>query len=131
MHIPERGCCNSLEYACKCVGSGWKPLVEKAWKTLEDSGADFTVDQVKEKFGGLRFYFSLRHDQTIKADRVGMFDALYHRISAIERESYRTCESCGEPGKLRSDLHWIQTLCDQHYKEEVCRRGSRKSSTSP
>ena len=26
--------------------------------------------------------------------------------------------SCGKPGKLRNDLSWIQTLCDDCYKKQ-------------
>jgi hypothetical protein len=57
--------------------------------------------QVKEKFGGLRFYVQAATDKH------------YQYISFAESMSYRTCEQCGAPGKRYTD-GWHQTLCDIH-----------------
>ena len=57
--------------------------------------------QVKEKFGGLRFYV---HAAT---------DKHYDYISFAESMSYRTCEECGAPGKRYTD-GWHRTLCEVH-----------------
>ena len=57
--------------------------------------------QVKEKFGGLRFYVQAATDKH------------YHYISFAESMSYRTCESCGAQGKTYTD-GWHRTLCDIH-----------------
>jgi hypothetical protein len=57
--------------------------------------------QVKEKFGGLRFYVQAATDKH------------YSYISFAESMSYRTCESCGAPGKTYTD-GWHTTLCDIH-----------------
>jgi hypothetical protein len=57
--------------------------------------------QIKEKFGGLRFYV---HAAT---------DKHYNYISFAESMSYRTCEECGAPGKTYTD-GWHKTLCDIH-----------------
>jgi len=57
--------------------------------------------QVKEKFGGLRFYVQ------------AATDAHYQYISFAESMSYRTCEQCGAPGKRYTD-GWHTTLCDIH-----------------
>ena len=66
--------------------------------------------QVKEKFGGLRFYVQAATDKH------------YQYISFAESMSYRTCEECGAPGKTYTD-GWHTTLCDIHAamagKEEV------------
>ena len=56
--------------------------------------------QVKEKFGGLRFYC----DNTD--------DYIQGAISLAESLSYRICETCGSPGIRRSG-GWIKTLCDE------------------
>lgn len=59
------------------------------------------ASQVKEKFGGLRFYYSGGDNQIFGMTRIA------------ESMSYRTCEECGAPGK--SNNHgWITTLCDTH-----------------
>ena len=57
--------------------------------------------QVKEKFGGLRFYVQAATDKH------------YNFISFAESMSYRTCEQCGAPGK-RYSMGWHKTLCDIH-----------------
>ena len=57
--------------------------------------------QIKEKFGGLRFYVQ------------AATDTHYHYISFAESMSYRTCEECGAPGKTYTD-GWHKTLCDIH-----------------
>lgn len=55
--------------------------------------------QIKEKFGGLRVYFS------------GGDDYLDGLVEMAERWSYRTCEICGEKGKP-NQKGWITTLCN-------------------
>jgi len=62
------------------------------------------VVQVKEKFGGLRFYID------------GCNEEFYNRIKKAEELSVITCEICGRKGKLRRG-GWIQTLCDKHANE--------------
>jgi hypothetical protein len=59
------------------------------------------ASQVKEKFGGLRFYVQAATDKH------------YSYISFAESMSYRTCEECGNPGKTYTD-GWHTTLCDIH-----------------
>jgi len=90
-------------------GDGWLDIV---WRLCEDleplvaeaesaTGQPFQVLQVKEKFGGLRFYVNHRTD------------AILQRIEAAQLESVRTCEMCGRPGSLREG-DWIQVVCDEH-----------------
>jgi len=62
------------------------------------------VLQIKEKFGGLRFYLSL-HDETV----TGM-------VRLAESLSYKICEDCGMPGTPRRS-GWLRTLCDTHEAE--------------
>lgn len=62
------------------------------------------IDQVKEKFGTLRFYVS---NSSEKLDRYIVF---------AESMSGVMCEVCGAPGERRSGS-WIRTLCDAHSKE--------------
>jgi len=62
------------------------------------------ASQVKEKFGGLRFY----------VDRAS--EKHYNYITFAENMSYRTCEECGNAGTHYS-FGWHQTLCDKHADE--------------
>lgn len=61
----------------------------------------FGVSQVKEKFGGLRYYL------------FGGNDKMYGMIMMAESLSYKTCEVCGDRGYLRKGS-WLNTLCDLH-----------------
>lgn len=60
-----------------------------------------TLVQIKEKFGGLRFYMD------------GGTPEMHNYVSFAETMSSVTCESCGAPGKSRND-GWIRVLCDAH-----------------
>lgn len=59
------------------------------------------IAQIKEKFGGLRFYVNGVVSGELQA---------WIRVAENE-ESYRTCERCGQPGKLRTG-RWAHTYCD-------------------
>lgn len=92
------------------VGDGWQPLIEKLHIDLLNIDPNYEVVQIKEKFGGLRYYtsFSRIHEPEI-AER------LYALIEAAEAKSLTICEYCGEPGKERRDgLRWIKTTCEKH-----------------
>jgi hypothetical protein len=65
-------------------------------------GPKFEVLQVKEKFGGLRYYVNCRKEEAIR-----------QRIGAAQEESFPICEVCGQPGTLREN-GLIKTLCDEH-----------------
>jgi hypothetical protein len=85
----------------KSIGRGWLGLVEPLIEQAEKEGT--TIVQIKEKFGGLRFYV------------VGGSDDLHEKISVAEAGSFHICEDCGAPGKPRRG-GWIKTLCDDHAK---------------
>jgi hypothetical protein len=88
---------------------GWFDIVWRLCEELEPfvmeaekaTGRPFEVLQVKEKFGGLRFYVNHR------------MDAILQRIEIGESESLRTCEVCGKPGKL-PEGDCTRTVCDEH-----------------
>lgn len=59
------------------------------------------IEQVKEKFGDLRFYASNCSEKN------------NNYIVFAETMSSITCEVCGSPGELRTG-GWLKTLCDTH-----------------
>ena len=63
-----------------------------------------TVDQVKEKFGTLRFYYT------------GGDDYIDGLVSMAESMSGITCEQCGNPGSTLG-RGWLTTLCEKHAEE--------------
>ena len=86
----------------QCVGEGWWDIVDRLVSDLLDMGWSGQLCDVKEKFGGLRFYIN---DGT---------DEMHYRIDAAEEESFKTCEICGKPGSPRGGS-WIKTLCSDHF----------------
>lgn len=89
------------------VGNGWLGILENTIKELIKLGWDKQIIQVKEKFGGLRFYVSNLPEKGINI------------IIEAEKESYETCEVCGEPGKQHLIKGWYHTLCEEHRNEKL------------
>jgi hypothetical protein len=82
---------------------GTQEDIDKAVKKLEETPCP-VADQVKEKFGTLRFYI----------DRAT--DAQYNYIEFAELMSSKTCEVCGKPGQTYH-MGWHRSLCDEHADE--------------
>jgi hypothetical protein len=87
--------------------TGWAPLLDQLAAKLEDEltrqpDKTFRVVQIKEKFGGLRFY----------ADNASA--RMREFIDAAESESFRICEYCGQSanGLTKNKHGWVRTLCD-------------------
>lgn len=89
--------------------SGWNGLLWKLLTELDmleaEKGATeprLAVAQVKEKFGGLRFYV----DGPNKKQRVN--------IQAAEQASYWICQHCGTSHNVETKAHhgWLLTLCE-------------------
>lgn len=112
----REGCCMAfgIEH-----GAGWNSIVEELLQKIEahlaekyaagfrDPDYGFVIDQIKEKFGTLRFYVS------------GADDTIFKWIDEAERRTSYTCEKCGKPASLhcRKGVFWIHTFCDDHATE--------------
>jgi len=101
---------NLMAFGLDC-GAGWHPLIKELLDKLQKyvnafpQLMHFRIVQIKEKWGSLRVYTNFGTDVSNKC------------IEEYEKKSTTICEICGKPGNLREDLSWIQTLCDDHYKE--------------
>ena len=99
---------------------GWQPMVEelcsKVAQIVDEHNLTFEIGQIKEKFGGLRFYYSY------EGDRVDEISDLIH---GAEERSFNVCEVTGEEGDLcikGKGYGWMKTLSPseaerQGYKE--------------
>jgi hypothetical protein len=118
----------SQPYGGFAIGAGWWPVIEKLCSTIQshidwkiqtrerlleanpynhdipEEVEPVVVQQIKEKFGSLRFYYS------------GGDEYVSGAVNFAESMSVDLCEECGAPGKRR-DGGWIRTLCDQHENE--------------
>lgn len=78
-------------------GPGWKSLYEPLIEQCKKKA--IVVRQIKEKFGGLRFYI-VQHDSELQK-----------AINQACRDSFHMCEKCGNPGQLVNQNGWYQTRC--------------------
>ena len=86
---------------------GWYPLLVDTDRKLAALDPAYEIHQVKEKYGGLRYYHQF---VTAGAD---------HQAGDLiedeaEAKSLTICELCGAPGSLRDDGYWLWTRCDEH-----------------
>lgn len=103
----------------KNVGPGWLLVIEKLIEDLDASFPGWHASQIKEKFGGLRFYANPPED--LDDEERANFYAL---IDDAEQKASKLCEICGEPGDTKpgpeeadAPYRWIKTLCDKHKGE--------------
>jgi hypothetical protein len=103
------------------AGLGWFDIIrelcteiEKILSALPNKDHNFQVAQIKEKFGGLRFYV----DFTLDDD---LYDKIHALINIAEDKCGKTCEACGAPGILRKD-GWMRTLCDDCENDRIHQR---------
>ena len=98
-------------------GDGWFDLLKELIEEIkaicektdfsEDEEWGFpTVNQVKEKYGTLRFYMSIETDSMCGV------------IRKAEKRSGETCEDCGKPGSMRERCRWYMVRCDECFKAD-------------
>ena len=97
-----------IPFGCEC-GDGWFDLIDNLCsdinKIIEGTDTKVIAQQVKEKFGGLRFYCYIKNSTDELADKI------WERVEKGESDSYKICERCGKKGKARNG-GWVRTLCD-------------------
>ncbi len=125
-------------------GDGWFSLIDDMCRQIttmtEKTDTEVIAHQVKEKFGGLRFYYGIESSQSLfekinwkvrtfmcsrkwgrQYNKINGFRKKYYQtldekmsdiISYAEFKSYQICEACGQPGERRGG-GWITTSCDE------------------
>lgn len=107
----SQGWYHIIESLCKNIDSyiNWKyqqhtRSITQNEKVIQPAVPQVVVTQIKEKFGGLRFYYD------------GGDEHVSGMVRMAESWADHTCEMCGAPGKLRRG-GWLTTLCDEHSLE--------------
>ena len=98
------------------VDEGWYQLVIDCDRELTVIDPNYQIAQVKQKFGGLRYYFQ----SSLSGERKAMDDvvAKYEAVAAV------TCEATGNPGVLmKSEGGWVKTL-DPEYASSTPHYGT-------
>ena len=96
---------SNMRFGCEC-GNGWFDLIDTLCLTIQNhidhakEVPQAVAAQVKEKYGGLRFYI------------YGGDSYVYGLIRMAETISYRICEQCGNKGSSNNS-GWISTLCEE------------------
>jgi len=112
-------------YGGFAIGEGWWPIIESLCANIQ-SHTDWwnknretrpvveqvVVAQIKEKFGGLRFYYE------------GGDEQISGMVRMAEAWASRACEECGAPGTA-GGKGWIKTLCPTHRAESDARYEER------
>lgn len=122
------------------MSAGWFQLIwdmcSEITEAYEMAGEpiDIVVDQAKEKWGTLRFYWRPQNQKIMfhAFDNLGGgpsmrvrpgFSEVHQRVGEIvskyEKQSAHVCEICGASGSLRTDLGRVQTLCAEHYQNLI------------
>ena len=116
-----------------CCGDGWYDLIDKMCEYITsmieaNPHTHYTRPvalQVKEKFGGLRFYLTWVENEAAKKHKApeekvkimsqSEIDGI---INFTEFLSNTTCEVCGKRGEQFSKNNWVYTRCTEH-KEQL------------
>jgi hypothetical protein len=111
-YAPMTETCMCWGFEC---GDGWFPILNQLMGNIqhhidwankkEEVVPQVVLEQVKEKFGTLRFYYT------------GGDDYIRGLVSMAESMSGITCEECGKPGTSTSG-GWIKTACQEHGGED-------------
>jgi hypothetical protein len=107
-----------MTQTCMCwgvdTGDGWYALLYALCELIQraiDNDEKITqleATQVKEKFGGLRFYYT------------GGNTFIYNIITMAEHMSFYTCEVCGTTKDAAPNNDgWITTLCPNCREERI------------
>lgn len=115
-------------FGCEC-GDGWYGLIHELCQSITDryvkeeilpENIDLIPIQIKEKFGILSYYYSFKDmpcKESVDDSKKKLRNDIAYIVHNYQEKSMSICENCGKSGKLRSDLPWEQTLCDQCYEK--------------
>ncbi len=110
-----------MHWGMEC-DDGWydllNDLLEKLDYMSKTSGVQVIAEQIKEKFGTLRFYFYVKNNTDSELNPC-VDEIIQDIISHAEARSAHICEKTGNRGVLCSQMGWLKTLC----KEEADKIG--------
>ena len=94
------------------VSNGWGDLVYGLHEKLVYISPNYKVYEVKQKFGGLRYY--AKYVPKGKEKNPDLMQSIFDDLIALaETSSYNICETCGEFGKLTGTTY-LYVACKDH-----------------
>ena len=101
------------------TGDGWYDILDTLCGQIQNHqnlfGLNVEAVQVKEKFGGLRFYYN------------GGDEFIEGLTSMAEAISNRTCEECGSPG-TQNNTGWVRTRCPSYWSAVALQNQAHQDS---
>jgi hypothetical protein len=86
------------------TGPGWQNLIKELDEKMSELDPNYTIEQIKEKFGGLRYYFYSDSDNA---------DKMYDLEDEYEEKSFKICEYCGSDYNVATEGGWLKTFCKE------------------
>ncbi len=114
--------------------AGWSDLLDDFFAVVDrvlPADATFRLQQVKEKFGGLRIYYHI--DAVVPPE---VHKEIAEADLRAEARSEHICETCGKRGRMSNRGGYYTTVCEEHAEvdgrkaipmepEGSCRVGSK------
>jgi len=85
------------------VGDGWYDIIDTLCEEITRHSQSCQAQQIKEKFGGLRFYIDSGDEQ------------IWKLIRKAEDTAYIVCELCGSFENIGKTDGWTTTMCKDCY----------------
>lgn len=118
---PQESC---MHWGFEC-DDGWFNIIYRLSWAISIICPECVATQVKEKFGGLRFYYYVNYSKQEENDNI-QFEILKkttikelvdYLVDKAEEESLKTCELCGSTNNISKTHGWIKTLCESCKKK--------------
>lgn len=88
---------------------GWLHIIEKLDDDLSEIDPTYTLLQIKQKFGGLRYYCLYKPS---------FAEEMYKLVQKAERQCWKTCENCGvTDGVTTNKQGCVRTYCEECRRE--------------
>lgn len=107
---------------------GWGMIVHELCTKIEATLNEldlqrFTIVQIKEKFGALRFYYKGLRDDDFLQKQIRAF------VADAESKSKETCMACGQPAHLSIESFTYVTYCPACLAKPREKRFSQEDQT--
>jgi hypothetical protein len=109
-----------MHWGIEC-DDGWYDLLDKCFEKLQyfcdlcskdEKNVQVVANQIKEKYGTLRFYYSVEDADEIENDIIS--DIVFE----TEKKSEHTCEVTGKDGSSCVKRGWYKTLCYEEARKQ-------------
>jgi ribosomal protein S27AE len=96
---------------------GWYEILDEGMEKIQyfcdrcATGVQLIADQIKEKYGTLSFYYSVKNASKLE------YSILDDIVVSLEKKSTRTCEVSGKDGSLCRKSGWYKTVSYEKARE--------------